>query len=318
MILFIFILLFLAFFGAWLLVLKRNFYSYYSVIFLALSCFVFIFTFLHFLGLEDQTIVCISSIFTSIIGISIIISNVFLVMHEGIRIKRFLGIPVFLFGILSMLLAKMSIIGITACFLQWLMMAYFIMCYIAVKRKVKYDKDFVIILGCSISKKGGLLPLLKQRTNKAIHFAWDQEIASGKMVKYVPSGGQGKDEVISEGSAIEFYLLTHGAENYEVFAEKKSLNTYENMLFSKRIIEKENSEAKVAFATTNYHVFRSGILAKKVGLNAEGIASSTKLYYWPAALIREYVAFLKMFVKENLILLTIFMAVCCIIKFNMF
>lgn len=305
----ILISIFLVIFVAWLIVIKQNFYSYYSVVLLALSCFLFIYTSFRLCGLEPSTIVCISSLLTVLVGVSIIVSNVVLVKHEGIRITRFLGVPVFIFGVLSILVSKIRVVGVTAFFLQWLMLAYFIMSYIAVKRKAEYDKDFIIILGCSISKKGGLLPLLKQRTNKAIRFAWDQEIATGKMAKYVPSGGQGNDEVISEGSAIELYLLSHGAENYEVYAEKKSMNTYENMLFSKRIIDEVDSDAKVAFATTNYHVFRSGILARKVGLNAEGIASSTKWYYWPAALIREYVAFLKMFVKENLILVILLMII---------
>ena len=305
----ILISIFLVIFVAWLIVIKQNFYSYYSVVLLALSCFLFIYTSFRLCGLEASTIVCISSLLTVLVGVSIIVSNVVLVKHEGIRITRFLGVPVFIFGILSILVSKIRVVGVTAFFLQWLMLAYFIMSYMAVKRKVEYDKDFIIILGCSISKKGGLLPLLKQRTNKAIRFAWDQEIATGKMAKYVPSGGQGNDEVISEGSAIELYLLSHGAENYEVYAEKKSMNTYENMLYSKRIIDEVDSDAKVAFATTNYHVFRSGILARKVGLNAEGIASSTKWYYWPAALIREYVAFLKMFVKENLILVILLMII---------
>ena len=305
----ILISIFLVIFVAWLIVIKQNFYSYYSVVLLALSCFLFIYTSFRLCGLEASTIVCISSLLTVLVGVSVIVSNVVLVKHEGIRITRFLGVPVFLFGVLSILVSKIRVVGVTAFFLQWLMLAYFIMSYMAVKRKVEYDKDFIIILGCSISKKGGLLPLLKQRTNKAIRFAWDQEIATGKMAKYVPSGGQGNDEVISEGSAIELYLLSHGAENYEVYAEKKSMNTYENMLYSKRIIDEVDSDASVAFATTNYHVFRSGILARKVGLNAEGIASSTKWYYWPAALIREYVAFLKMFVKENLILVILLMII---------
>ena len=305
----ILISIFLVIFVAWLIVIKQNFYSYYSVVLLALSCFLFIYTSFRLCGLEASTIVCISSLLTVLVGVSIIVSNVVLVKHEGIRITRFLGVPVFIFGILSILVSKIRVVGVTAFFLQWLMLAYFIMSYMAVKRKAEYDKDFIIILGCSISKKGGLLPLLKQRTNKAIRFAWDQEIATGKMAKYVPSGGQGNDEVISEGSAIELYLLSHGVENYEVYAEKKSMNTYENMLFSKRIIDEVDSDAKVAFATTNYHVFRSGILARKVGFNAEGIASSTKWYYWPAALIREYVAFLKMFVKENLILVILLMII---------
>ena len=46
----------------------------------------------------------------------------------------------------------------------------------------------------------------------------------------------------------------------------------------------------MAFATTNYHVFRSGILAHDEGLAAEGIGSHTKTYFWVNAFIREFIA----------------------------
>ena len=46
----------------------------------------------------------------------------------------------------------------------------------------------------------------------------------------------------------------------------------------------------MAFATTNYHVFRSGILAHDEGLAVEGIGSHTKTYFWVNAFIREFIA----------------------------
>lgn len=50
---------------------------------------------------------------------------------------------------------------------------------------------------------------------------------------------------------------------------------------------------KIAFATTNYHVFRSGIWAQLAGLRAEGIGSKTKWWFWPNAFIRECAGLLK-------------------------
>lgn len=189
-------------------------------------------------------------------------------------------IPVFfmlLIGYFECILAGTAILG-------WL----------AVRRTPEYDKDFIIILGCSIDKKGGLLPLLRGRVNRAIRFAWEQEAATGKAAKFVPSGGQGSDEIMSEGAAMELYLLSHGAEADEIYPEKASVNTWENMLFSKRIIDKIKPNAKVAFATTNYHILRSGILAHHAGLDAEGIAGDTKWYFWPNGFVREFFGILAM------------------------
>lgn len=308
---------------AWFYTLKKDFYSFKAVTVLSFTLYFLVY--ICCLMLEVFTannaincfkfLTCIVSVLIIILGILVLISNIFLIKHEGFRLKRLIGLQVIITGAVSLVLDGVPVINCLLAFFECNLISFLIMAYLAVIRKITYDKDVVIILGCLISKNGGLLPLLKARTNKAIRFAWDQEIATGKMVKYVPSGGQGANEVISEGSAMEFYLLTHGAEKYEIYTEKKSRNTYENMLFSKEIIDRNFDDARVAFATTNFHVYRSGILAKKVGLNAEGISSSTKWYFWPAAVIREYVAYLKMFVKENILISVIIVAVNLLMMF---
>ena len=186
------------------------------------------------------------------------------------------------------------------CYFECILAGTAVMGYRAAKQVPAYDKDYIIILGCSIDKKGGLLPLLKGRVDRAVRYAWEQERTSGKPLRYIPSGGKGSNEVISEASAMELYLLSHGAEREEVIPENRSTNTYENMKFSKAIIDKLNPNAKVAFATTNYHMLRSGILAQKVGLDAEGIAGSTKWYFWPNGFLREFFAILVMHLKSHI------------------
>lgn len=255
----------------------------------------------------------------------ICVSNISLIRHEGFRPKNLLG---FLLGffyigmtvalyILSDILEKKipeSTAGtllntfipmcllLILCYFECIFAGFAILSAASFRHIPEYNKDFIIILGCSISRAGGLLPLLKGRTNRAVRFAWDQEIATGKKVLYVPSGGKGKDEIMSEGSAMELYLLSHGAETDEVFPEKESADTAENFRFSKRIIDSIKPDAKVAFATTNYHVYRSGILARYEGLDCEGIASKTKWYFWPNGFVREFFAILAMHKKEHIIL----------------
>lgn len=199
------------------------------------------------------------------------------------------------------------------CYLECILAGTAIMGWKAAHHRASYDKDYIIILGCSIDKRGGLLPLLKGRVNSAVRFAWDQEIHSGVQAKYVPSGGKGPNEIMSEGSAMEFYLLTHGAEGYEVFPEKKSANTWENICFSKRIIEEKKPDAKIAIATTNYHILRSGILAREAGLNVEAIAGDTKWYFWPNGFIREFFGILKLKIKTHIIFASAVAAICFLI-----
>ena len=153
-----------------------------------------------------------------------------------------------------------------------------------------YDKDFIIILGSKISKDGKLTPLLKARVDKAISFANKQYEISKKRIVYVPSGGQGTDEIIAEAEAIKNYLLEQGVSEDRILIENQSTNTIENMKFSKRKIDEVNNNAKIVFSTTNYHVFRSGIIANNQGIDCEGIGSNTKWYFYTNALIREFIA----------------------------
>ena len=53
-----------------------------------------------------------------------------------------------------------------------------------------------------------------------------------------------------------------------------------------------NPAGKVAFFTTNYHVFRSGLKARRVKMRAVGMGAPTRWYFWPNAAVREFVGLL--------------------------
>ena len=270
------------------------------------------------------------------------ISNVELIRHEGFRLHNALSLlvaglygggtmavyliadklyesifvplglstnPVFI--VLSTVIPLFLLLVL--CYFECILAGTGILGWIAARAVPAYDKDYIIILGCSIDKRGGLLPLLRGRVNRAVRFAWEQEIATGKALRYVPSGGQGPNEIMSEGSAMGFDLMTHGAEEYEVIPEKQSRNTWENFCFSKKLIEEMTPHPKVAFATTNYHILRSGILANKAGLDAQGIAGDTKWYFWPNGFVREFFGILAMERKVHLRAVAVIAAVCAVV-----
>lgn len=259
----------------------------------------------------------------AVICILLSISNIVLIRHEGMRLRNVLGIftgILFLGGTFANIYIEKYIeeyvlvengpfdtpewwvihtysqlfVVLVFCYMEVYFIATAIMAYLAAKQVPKYNKEYIIILGCSINKKGGLPPLLKARTDRAVRYAWEQEIDGGRRVKFVPSGGKGFDEVVSEGTAIENYLIEHGVEPDEIITERESRNTYENFLYSKRLIDEIDKDARICFATTNYHMYRSGLIAKRLGIDIEGIASKTKWYFWPNGLIREFVAILVM------------------------
>lgn len=152
--------------------------------------------------------------------------------------------------------------------------------------------DYMLILGCAIKKDGTPTPLLKARADKAVEFSRRQKDETGKDLKFVPSGGKGEDEVISEAESISNYLAGLGIPSDRILLEDKSRNTEENIRNSMALIKEDfdGSDPKVGFSTTNYHVFRSGMIASRQGYRLEGVGSGTKAYFWMNAFIREYIA----------------------------
>lgn len=236
-------------------------------------------------------------------------SNIWLLRNEGYRPVNALGI---IFGVLWFFSNAISfrfklfdflweipnygfiyqIIIYLVLYMESMFLSTVICSFCSVKHKPALDRDYIIILGCGIRKDGTLTPLLRGRVDSALKFEREQFESTGKHAVFVPSGGQGADEVIAEGEAMERYLLEKGVEPERILREDESVNTFQNMKFSKHLIEKRCGDIKnkkIAFATTNYHIFRGYILAQKNGFHAEGISAKTKPYFFMNAFLREFI-----------------------------
>ena len=167
------------------------------------------------------------------------------------------------------------------------------------------DRNIIIILGCWFRKDGSLPPLLRGRVDRALEY-WHQHLEqTGREAYIIPAGGQGKDESMPEAEAIKAYLISKGIPEQLILPESRSSNTLENLSFSRAIMEEHGLSGNVVIATTNYHVFRSGMWAVKAGLRAEGIGSRTKWWFWPNAFIRECVGLIVNKWKRELVLLAL-------------
>ena len=287
-----------------------------------------------FSGYIIITLPCI--VILSIYGV---VSNLVLIKKEGRKFKNLLGILIgilVIFGLLTCQLIHLSLSGVEGktIYTIKLMMEIFLnatlvyfysillatlYCNIKASKHIpRFDKDYIIILGCMVGKDGSLTPLLQSRVDRAIEFSMMQKEITGKNIIFIPSGGQGSDEVISEAEAIQRYLLSRGIKKEKILIENKSKNTYENMKNSYRII-KERKYGNVCFSTSNYHVFRSGIIANECGLDCEGIGSKTKWYFHTNALIREFIAdIVKDCKKHILMLVLIYLSAMILVIFGYF
>ena len=260
--------------------------------------------------------------FILVYSAALCISNISLIRHEGKRLVNLLGIilafllvggEAFLFfgnyyvsGSETEVMIHDLLFNLFAAFylyFECMLIGTIIANVIVVRYEPEKDKDYLIILGCGIRKDGTPTPLLAGRIDRAVRFAKEQEALTGKVPVFVTSGGKGPDEVTSESEAMKNYLLERGIPEKQILEEDRSTSTFENMQFSKKLIDAEDPKAKVAFSTTNYHVFRSGLMARRVKMRAVGIGARTKWYFWPNAAVREFVGLLTEHrIKQGLIL----------------
>ena len=247
-----------------------------------------------------------------VVSVFLVLSNIWLMKNEGYRPANALGI-LFAFLLVAVMFFISSaflwelfagsriyqefklIVKYMLCYFECMFVSTMACAYLATKYKPPYDRDYLIILGCGIRKDGGLTPLLKGRADSAIRFEQEQYAAAGHHAVFVPSGGQGPDEVIAEAEAMKRYLLSQGIPAEQILCEDKSTSTYENMKYSRQVIESTTDhfdDKKIGFATTNYHVFRGYIMAQKNGFEVKGISAKTKAYFYPNAFLREFAGLL--------------------------
>ncbi len=142
--------------------------------------------------------------------------------------------------------------------------------------------DVMIVLGAKVNKDG-VSKTLKLRLDKAIEY-----YNKNKHMNIIVSGGQGKDEIMTEASAMKEYLVGNGVNRNNIILEDKATTTLENIIFSKSIMKNLNLGNKALIVTSDYHLFRGRFIASILGVDNEGLCSisslSSRMYY----MIREY------------------------------
>lgn len=142
--------------------------------------------------------------------------------------------------------------------------------------------DTMIVLGAKVNGTE-ISNTLKLRLDKAIEY-----YNKHKSVNIIVSGGQGNDENITEALAMKNYLISNGVNSNNIIEENKATTTLENIIYSKKILDNINNKGKVLIVTSDYHLFRGRLIASILGIENEGICSTSsisgRLYY----MIREY------------------------------
>lgn len=144
--------------------------------------------------------------------------------------------------------------------------------------------DVLLILGCRVR---GDIPeeTLQMRINKAAEYLKDN-----KSVVAIACGGiVHDDQTKSEAQAIFEGLTQQGVEAERIILEDKSTTTKENFLNAKKIIDSMGENLSVAMLSSEFHLMRAGLLAKKCGLELTTVAAPSPKELRTKNYIRELV-----------------------------
>lgn len=165
------------------------------------------------------------------------------------------------------------------------------------------EVQYVIILGACV-RGTRVTRSLSYRLKKAASYA-----KSHPQCFLVVSGGQGPGEDITEAQAMSLYLQKLGISKERILLEDQSVNTRQNLVFSRRVIlcheEKkkmsdglddeaanvQEEKLAVAVCSNNFHMYRAMALAAAAGKwRVHGIAAMTDPFMWLSFTIREGIA----------------------------
>ncbi|QOR36129.1 YdcF family protein [Clostridium sp. 'deep sea'] len=157
------------------------------------------------------------------------------------------------------------------------------------------DTEYLLILGARVRGEKISLPL-KLRLDKGYDY-----LTQYPNTKVIVSGGQGPGEDITEALAMKRYLEAKGINEKRIIMEDKSTSTFENIKFTREIIDKiDNTEKKtICIVTNDYHMFRSKMLASRNNFDPVGIPCSTYWQSYISSYLRESIAFIKSFLLDK-------------------
>ncbi|WP_052446775.1 YdcF family protein [Candidatus Soleaferrea massiliensis] len=203
--------------------------------------------------------------------------------HE--RIRHLCGSKFHLVKIVS------AVIG--SLFLVFVVVVTSMMLYAAYGKAPSRDEQCtVVVLGCQVKgTEENYYPslMLSRRLEAAAAYLKENPEAA-----CVVSGGKGKNEPVPESRAMKDYLVEQGIEPSRIMEEYSSVNTAENITFSKEVMEKNRLPGEMVIVTDGFHQLRAQTYAKNEGMEAKGISADTPMGLNVSYYVREWFALIRL------------------------
>lgn len=164
--------------------------------------------------------------------------------------------------------------------------------YITDMKNLPSDIEAIIVLGAGVKDDGTASDILIDRLETSL------EVKNQlKESKFLMSGDHGREEY-NEVRTMKNFALKNNVAEKEIFMDHAGFNTYDSMYRAKNIFNVK----KAIVITNEYHLPRALYIANKMGIEAYGIKSDKRNYYFIEAYKkRERLAQIKAFIDVNIL-----------------
>lgn len=247
--------------------LKRKFYGI-VLVFGILSVLDFIFL------LALHTVINVGTAFPAILGIFLIVLS-YLKLYKKFRIVK------------NLYLSRAIVICLILFIVSFVTVESLIWSSTDDEKSTKVDH--VILLGAGL-KGDKITATFMNRMENCVEY-----LEANPETGVVVTGGQGYGEVISEAEAMKRYLLKSGIREDRIIKEDKATSTFENFKYSKIVLNQNfgDQDYTIMIITSDFHMFRAKMLAKRNGFIAYGMPAKTWWGVFPNSCVREYFAVVK-------------------------
>ena len=126
--------------------------------------------------------------------------------------------------------------------------------------------EILIVLGTTVNGTEPS-PMLKQRLDAAVDY-----LTTYPEAQCIVTGGKGDTENLSEAQCMFNYLTAAGIDGSRITMEDRATSTVENL----QNVRKMLSTNEVDILSSDFHLYRAGLIAKDAGFTATLIPSKTE------------------------------------------
>lgn len=132
------------------------------------------------------------------------------------------------------------------------------------------EADAILVLGAYVSPDGTVSDVLNDRL--AVGYELYEQ---GKAPKIIVSGDHGRKDY-DEVNAMKDFLSSKNVPEEDVFMDHAGFSTYESIYRARDIFQVK----KLIIVTQEYHLMRAVFIARELGLEAYGVISDKRNYYY--------------------------------------